>query len=314
MTPATGPVRDDQLEQNYRNDIYEISGDVTRPFGQGAVKLVLLGNRRERENFDSNYNRLNDATIGGFEQTQVSRYDEAIGRISVTQPDILGFSTELGAELAYNQLDNSTILVLLGPGGAQAPVALPIGTAQVGEWRTESYVNFGRAIAPGLRFDATLAYEASNLTVSGDATEQRSLQFFKPGLTLDWKGGDGWHVQASARREVAQLNFFDFLSSAELANDRVNGGNANLVPQRSWEMRLTVDRPVLGKGLIKLDLGHDSVSALQDRILTPDGFDAPGNLGTGTRNFANVTFDAPLDSLGLRAVRSRWKAGGKTAK
>ena len=47
-----------------------------------------------------------------------------------------------------------------------------------------------------------------------------------------------------------------------------------------------------GDGLIKLDLGHDRVSMLQDRILILDdegnGFDAPGNLGTGKRSFAEL--------------------------
>jgi hypothetical protein len=109
------------------------------------------------------------------------------------------------------------------------------------------------------------------------------------------------------RREAAQLDFYDFISSAELANDRVNGGNAALMPQSSWEARLTIDRPVLGRGLVKLELGHDWVSRLQDRILTDEGFDAPGNIGSGKRRFAQLTFDAPLDKLGLKATRIKFE-------
>ena len=44
-------------------------------------------------------------------------------------------------------------------------------------------------------------------------------------------------------------------------------GNANLQPQRTWEFRATVEHPLLGDGLFKLDLGHDLISKLQDRIL-----------------------------------------------
>ncbi|HNN56220.1 MAG TPA: hypothetical protein PKG84_07755, partial [Novosphingobium sp.] len=44
-------------------------------------------------------------------------------------------------------------------------------------------------------------------------------------------------------------------------------------------------------------------SLLQDRVLTDDGFDAPGNIGNGTRKFAAFTFDAPLEKLGLKATR-----------
>jgi hypothetical protein len=182
---------------------------------------------------------------------------------------------------------------------------LPIDQAVVDEFRTETYLNVGRSLAKALRLDAGLAYETSHLTVSGDAEAERSLRFLKPSMTLDWKPGGGWHTQLIVRRTVAQLNFFDFISNAELSVGRVNGGNADLQPQRSWETRLTIEHPLLGKGLAKVELGHDQVSKLQDRILTPDGFDAPGNLGTGTRNFVRLTLDAPLDSLGLKGFHFR---------
>jgi hypothetical protein len=309
VTPASGPQRDDRLTQDYKPKRYEIGGDVTRPLGGGALKFVVLANRRERDDFDAYYTRLNDAVVGGFEQNTTSRYDEVLGRVSWTHPKVAGFALELGTELAYNKLDNATDLFLLGPGGARDPIDLPIDRATVDELRSESYVNLGRQLTPTLRLDTTLAFEVSKLTVSGDTSAERSLRFFKPGVTLDWKGADGWHVQASMRRQVAQLNFYDFISAAELANDRVNGGNANLRPQRTWEARLTVERPVLGKGQVRLEAGYDWASDLQDRILTPEGFDAPGNIGSGMRKFVQGTFDAPLDQLGLKGTRFKLTGG-----
>lgn len=70
----------------------------------------------------------------------------------------------------------------------------------------------------------------SELKVRGDSAADRALKFLKPSLTLDWKTSQGWHAQFILRRTVAQLDFFDFISSAELSNSRVNGGNANLQP------------------------------------------------------------------------------------
>jgi hypothetical protein len=155
--------------------------------------------------------------------------------------------------------------------------------------------------------DGGINYEFSDLTVSGDSMEERKLKFLKPNLTLDWKPGGGWHTQLSARRTVAQLDFYDFISSADLSAHRVNGGNANLEPQQTWEFRLTSEHPLLGDGLFKLDLGYDLVNMLQDRVLLFDdqgvAFDSPGNLGTGRRYFAALTVDAPLGRFwkGLRA-------------
>ncbi|PLK26965.1 TonB-dependent receptor [Novosphingobium sp. TH158] len=309
VTPLGGPERDDRLTQDYRNTGYEIGGDITRPLAGGAVKFVALANRRDRDNFDSSYNRVAGTTTGGFEQSQKARYDEVLGRLSWSHPSVLGFSAEAGTELAYNRLENQTELYLIGTGGTRNRIDLPIDFATVDEVRSETYLNLGRPLAAGLRLDTTLAYETSRLTVGGDTSARRVVRFFKPGMTLDWKGKGGWQVQASLRREAAQLDFYDFISSAELANGRVNGGNADLMPQSSWEARLTVQRPVLGRGLVKLELGHDWVSQLQDRILTAEGFDAPGNLGNGTRRFARMTFDAPLDQLGLRATRIKIEGG-----
>lgn len=308
VTPANGPERDDRLEQDFYPTRYEVGGDIARPLGSGTIKFVALANRRDSNAHDTSFNRVNGETVGGFELLLDARYDEALGRLSWSAPKVAGFSFEVGSELAYNRLENATELYSIGAGGAKTPIDLPIDRAVVDEVRTESYLNLGRQLSPRLRLESRLAFETSALEVSGDTTATRNLSYLKPSLTLDWKGPRGWHAQFVARRTVAQLDFFDFLSSAELANDRINGGNADLVPQRTWELRLTVDRPILGQGVLRLELGHDRVSMLQDRILTPDGFDAPGNIGSGQRSFAAVTLDAPLDKLGLKATRL--KLGG----
>ncbi|MBA2467345.1 MAG: TonB-dependent receptor [Sphingomonas sp.] len=310
VTPADGPQRDDRLMQDYDNPVFEIGGDVTRPLAGGAIKLVGLATRRKRNNFDAYFQRdglLEDGavTVGGFEQTQKAKRGETIGRLSWTRQDLAGFSFETGGEAVLNTLDSAVDLFVIED-GERVRIDLPIDHATVKEKRAEAFVNVGRSLTPALRVDAGLTYEYSKLTVRGDTTANRSLKFLKPKATIDWKPGGGWHTQLSVRRTVAQLDFFDFISAAELSTDRVNAGNANLLPQRAWELRLTVDRPILGDGLVKLELGHDRISLLQDRILifddTGQGFDAPGNIGTGKRSFAQLNVDAPLGRLwsGLR--------------
>ena len=72
----------------------------------------------------------------------------------------------------------------------------------------------------------------------------------------------------SVQRTVAQLDFYDFISFGELSTNRINGGNANLAAaaQRGNSGRPQSIR-LFGDGLFKLDLGHDLISMLQDRIL-----------------------------------------------
>jgi hypothetical protein len=312
VTPVSGPERDDALIEDYKTPVIELGGDISRPLGAGAVKLVALATRRTKNNFDAAYNRGlgGSPLLGGFEQTEKAKLQETIGRLSYSQPKLLGFNFEGGLEVAYNKLEDNLDLSVIDDTGTKTRIDLPIDNATVSEIRGEAYVNAGRALSSNVRLDLGLRYEASKLKVRGDATADRTLKFFKPSVTVDWRPGNGWHTQASLRRTVAQLNFYDFISSADLASERVNGGNADLQPQRTWEARLLAEKPILGDGLVKVELGYDLVQLLQDRILVFDSngnaFDAPGNIGTGRRQFIDINLDAPLSSFGLSGVR--WKA------
>ena len=312
VTPTGAPEHDDNLIQRYRDPVVELGGDVTRPLAGGAIKFVALATRRKRHDVDNYIQRAglleNNAPInGGFEQSVRARRNETIGRLSWTRSNLLGFSFEAGAEAAYNTLDDEVDLFAIDEAGSKVRIDLPIADATVKEKRGEVYVNVGRNLSPALRIDGGVNYEFSNLTVSGDAVADRTLKFLKPNLTVDWKPGGGWHSQFSVRRTVAQLNFYDFISVGDLSTKRVTGSNAELVPQRAWEFRASVEHPLLGEGLFKLDVGHDLISKLQDQILIFDdkgnAFSGPGNLGTGRRYFATLTVDAPLDRWwkGLRA-------------
>ena len=315
VTPAGGLPHDDSLIQDYDNTVFELGGDVTRPLGGGAIKLVGLATRRKVNNFDAYIERngLREdgaVQVGGFDQTQVAQRNETIGRLSWSRQDLGGFSFETGAEAVLNTLDSDVELFFVNEDGSKTRIDLPIDSAVVKEKRGEAFVNVGRQLNPNLRVDGGMRFEYSHLTVTGDAEADRKLKFLKPNLTVDWKPGGSWHTQFSIKRTVAQLDFFDFISTADLSADRVNGGNADLQPQRAWEFRLTVDRPILGDGLFKLDAGHDIISLLQDRVLICvdengeiECFDAPGNIGTGKRWFAQLTVDAPLSRVwsGLRA-------------
>ncbi len=310
--PVGGVPHDDNLFQHYRTPIFEVGGDITRPLAGGTIKLVGLATRRKRDNYDAYFGRdglvENGAPItGGFEQIQKAQRDETIARLSWSRSNLAGFSVETGAEAALNVLDNQLDIFLIEEDGGRLPIQLPIADATVKEKRAEIYASAGRNLSSALRLDGGINFEFSDLKVRGDATADRRLSFLKPNLTLDWKGGQGWHAQLAVRRTVAQLDFYDFLSLADLKTDTVSGGNQNLEPQRTWEARLTIDRPILRSGVAKLELGYDLVSKLQDRILVTDDdgrtFDSPGNLGTGRRMFAHLTLDAPLDMVwkGLRA-------------
>lgn len=308
VTTADGERRDDELTQDYETRVLEFGGDVTRPLAGGALKFVGLVNRRKRDRIDAYFFQTEgrEELLGGFRQYDFSTLGETIGRLSWSRPSFLGMTFEAGGEIALNKLDSDVRLFVFEPDGSEVRIDLPIDQATVEELRGEFFVNAGRSVSRTLRVDAGLNVEVSRLKVRGDARADRSLRFLKPSVTLDWKPGGGWHTQLTVRRSVAQLDFYDFISSAELSSDRVNGGNADLQPQRAWEVRGLIELPFLGDGQVRLEGGFDRISLLQDRILTEDGFDAPGNIGTGNRLFAKLTIDAPLVRLGIKGGRLKF--------
>ena len=301
--PVGGIVRDDRLVQDFSRQEFEIGGDITRPLLGGGIRLVGLATRRTRDNVETSLNRVQGNLIGGLEQTINDIRDERVLRLvwSRSVPD--GWTTETGVEWAFNRLDSDVQLFSVGSGGARTRIDLPIDQAVVEEYRLEGFFNAGRSLSPNLRVDGGLTFEASRLTVSGDTQAERTLRFLKPRLVVDWRPGDGWRTQLSIQRTVAQLDFVDFISAAELTNDRVTGGNAELLPQRAWEVLATIERPILGDGQVRVELGYQQIQLVQDRVPTPEGFDAPGNLGNGRHAFIRGTLDAPLGRFGIRGGR-----------
>ncbi len=299
---ANGDVRDEIYRQDHIWHTYELSGDLTQPLLGGAIKLNALATRRDRANDDVSLTFDGADLIGGNQHLLDDRLEERVGRVSWTRDKLRGWTVEIGGEAAYNELTSETGLFSIDADDERTRIDLPIENAVISERRGELFARASTGLSSNLNLDLGVTYEYSELELTGDAVANRSLGFFKPNVALDWQPG-AWQVSFSARRTVAQLEFGDFVSVAELNDGRVSGGNADLEPQRAWEFLLNASRPILGDGRVQIDLGHDRISKLQDRVPTEGGFDAPGNLGTGTRSFATLNVDIPLARIGIAGGR-----------
>ncbi|WP_375286814.1 hypothetical protein [Sphingomonas sp.] len=300
VTRPDAPPRDDYLTQRYDTDQVELGGDVTRPLAGGGLKLIGLATRRFRDNRDVS---LIGTAGEGFTQRLEDTLEETLARLVWNRGGWNGWNVEAGVEGVINRLDSRNQLFDLIPGRGAVQIDLPVDQAVVKEIRGEAFLNAGRALSPNLRLDGSLTFEMSRITVTGDAEAERTLKFLKPKLVVDWRPGADWHAQLSLQRTVAQLQFEDFIGSAELASDRVNSGTANLLPQRAWEALATIERPILGQGLARVELGYTLTQKVQDRVPTPEGFDAPGNLGTGRTLIARGRVEAPLSRVGFKGGR-----------
>ncbi|MBS0478015.1 MAG: TonB-dependent receptor [Proteobacteria bacterium] len=208
-------------------------------------------------------------------------------------------SIELSAEGALNVLDSHRTLEENG-----VVVPLPAANVRVEERRAELSLTTTWRLTPKLTVEAGTRYETSRLTQSGDSTSAKSLAFLKPRFLARWSPSPSNEFRLLIEREVGQLDFGNFVSSASLSAGTVTAGNKDLEPDSLWRAELAWERR-FGGGSIILTARREAVSNVIDRVpvFTPGGvYDAVGNIGSGQRDEAEIDLILPFDKLGLKGV------------
>ncbi|MCA3260085.1 MAG: TonB-dependent receptor [Phenylobacterium sp.] len=227
-----------------------------------------------------------------------SRLDEAVAGLKASSRRSAILTLDFGGEIALNRLESRTVLVQNGQN-----VAVPAGDVEVGERRAEAFISAKWRPTSGITAEATLRQEVSRIASEGDVVLSKSLQFTKPRLTASSSPHAGQLLRARLEREVAQLNFDDFVASPSVANTGVVlAGNPDLVPQQEWVFEAAYEFRFGSGGAAILAFRHADLSDVIDRIPIRgrNGViaDAPGNIGTGTRDEAQLNLTLPLDGLG----------------
>lgn len=242
---------------------------------------------------------LSNSTVGGVpspEQRFVSKGDssETIARALVRYERSESLTFETGAEVAYNRLDTTQAFSVGG-----APVPLPSASVTVEETRGELFGKGTWRIRPDLTLEGGLRLEASTISQSGDASQEKSFFFAKPRFLATWTPMANNQVRFRFERELGQLDFGDFAASADLDDENVLGGNADLEPEQRWITEVIYERRFLRDGVVSLGLRHDEIVDVIDRIPLDMGLSAVGNIGDGTLDQIALNVTLPLDSIGF---------------
>jgi outer membrane receptor protein involved in Fe transport len=225
---------------------------------------------------------------------------ESILRSSATYRASPAVTVESGLEGAYNFLEVDASLTRNG-----ATVELPADNVKIEERRGEAYVDVRWKVTPRLASDIGMRYERSTISQSGDHQAKRTLSYPKPRVTVRFDLNPDIQVRGRIERTVSQLEFRDFASQASLDAGTINGGNAELRPENAWEFEGGIENRFWGSGAIVLSYTYSMVSDVVD--LVPVGqFDAPGNLGDGTREKIALGLSLPLERIGLSGTLLRF--------
>ncbi len=283
----------------------EVEGELgvryTRDLG-ARTSLELVGlHQAEADDFAETF--VGPGVSHLFEQSTENGESIARSVLKFRQSDRM--SWEAGAETAFNWLEGESAYQENG-----VAVDLPAAHVRAEELRGEV---FGKAVwspTPQWTLEGGLRQEASAISSNADAASlEKTLYFTKPRLAATWAPSERMQVRLRFEREVGQLNFNDFVASSSLNEGQVRTGNPDLEPEQAWVSELALERRFWESGAVVLTYLHYAVSDAIDRapIVTPGGvvFDAPANIGDGTKDEIELSLTLPLDRLGLKGGQLR---------
>ncbi len=214
------------------------------------------------------------------------------GELKQRRSDTL--SLEGSLEGAYNFLDGATRYSANG-----APVDIGAPQVTVEELRGEAA---GKAVwraNPKLTVEAGARMEVSRITQSGGVDLERSFFYPKPRVLVTWNPSSVDQLRLRVEREVGQLDFGDFIASADLVAGSQDSADANLEPQRSWVGEVAWERRFWGAGSLSLTLTHSEIQDVVDYKPLPTGGDAPSNIGDGRSDQFVIALTLPTQKLGV---------------
>jgi len=273
-----------------RDQINELGLHWKGPAGPFELETLLL------QRLDHN-NSTSDSFDGTTAQHFVSLSDtgETIARATLRYTPLAGLTFETGGEGAFNFLGGKTAFLV---NGVNQP--LPSAHAHVEEQRGELFAQGTWKIDPQWMLEAGMRAEYSTIIESGSTHLTRSFFYPKPRAVLTWSPDQDTQIRLRYEKVVGQLDFNNFIASANLSATGITVGNENLKPDQHSQYEISFERHFWEKGAFVLTLMHEDIKDVVDfvPIFSPSGtFDAPGNIGNGQDNQITVQVTLPLDKL-----------------
>ncbi|WP_395645523.1 TonB-dependent receptor plug domain-containing protein [Terricaulis sp.] len=285
---------------------FEIGVNYDRDLGPWTLSLVSLANRRFYESEETatdtdGADALNFILFQGLDRDT----GETIGRASLARALTPTQRIEFGGETALNFLEQGLVLTQ-DTGSGPAALSIPNGNVRVEEMRYEFFGSHTWRPNDQWTVETRLAYETSTLTFTGDTEQEVELAFWKPSIQVSRTFAGNNQLRLRLYRDVGQLDFDDFASAAGIADNLINGGNPDLVPQTDIRAELGADLRFPGGAALALTLTRHWYQDVADVVPIVDDngtpgnpaddirFDAPGNIGDADAWSLDANFSLPL--------------------
>jgi hypothetical protein len=226
---------------------------------------------------------------------------ETITRVELDWTGIKDHTIQFNIEGAYNSVDGAleqTIDRGMGP----VVVDIPGSNSLVEELRADFLIKDIWSIGK-IELDYGLGAEVSNISQSGDFDQERDFFFLKPHSILTYSWGNGGQTKARVAREIAQLDFDDFISTTVFEDNELSLGNPDLRPDATWVAELSHEKRFGQESVVKVIVFHHWISDVLDLLPLTDTDEAPGNIGDGRRWGLELESTMPLEWMGLNGAK-----------
>lgn len=309
-------VRRELFDEHAEEFQYELGLNAQRPLQEQLMgKLILLYNLEDENASESQLSLDNSGNRTGLKLKDGEQIAaEAIARVEIDWSGWSGHLFRLNLESSWNKLANSEIETEDSGDGPEI-VDVPGANTSVEEQRWDMQIKDTWTLG-AYELDAGIGAEISTITQSGDAELERDFFFLKPHLLVTRASGRDRQLRLRVAREVAQLDFGDFVSASVFEDEELALGNPDLRPETTWVAELGYEQRYGPIGMSGVTLFHHWINDVQDLLPLTASEEVPGNIGDGRR--WGIVFEGvlPLDWLGLADARldidGRWQDSSVT--
>lgn len=318
----TGPIADDYLRTydfGTDGESLKINADHEFALGSGRLKLIgLTTSSSSTPTTTTMIEQLAGAVSPVGQRVLVDRStEESIlrGEYSWNDGDA---DWQMAVEGAVNTLDTATAYAVLS-NGVYTDVPVSGGTSHVEERRTEAALVHDRDIGGGVFLQTVVAAEHSEIAQTGPNGKVRDFLRPKGSIALSWSPSDEWTANLRLERSVGQLDFGDFVSSVNLADEtgQQQSGNPEIVPEQSWDLALEANGEVEGLGPVRVKVYGRQIedvnsSLVFSRTVNGDGsitvVEGPGNIDSAVSYGIDLSGTMPTGNLGIPGGKIDWSA------
>ena len=304
--------RDELFGQDQSATEFEIGIDAERGLSRylSGKAIFLFYNKDNNNHTDQRVvDAVSNETLFFRQADTQTDTRESIGRLEFDWTGWTDHVVQGNFELAFNSVDGSLVQTE-DTGAGPVLVDVPGANTQVEEIRWDAFLqdiwSRGKLVV-----NYGLGVERSTISSKGEGEQERSFFFIKPQSQLTYSLNQTQQFRLRVARDVAQLNFNDFISTSVFEDDDLALGNTELMPETTWVTELSHERRFGELGVVTLTAFYHWISDVQDLLPLTDEFEVPGNIGDGNRWGFEMESTLPLEWLGLTGarldVKARWQ-------